>query len=137
MENRLSGKKILIIKGSLLSDVELRDALVRLGAKVTVTNTVTMAFELVGRKRFDGAVVDHGLHNEAFDLCTDLQALDIPYISANAPHRLQGLDARERTADAMAQRLANLMDLGDADVSADDFADYMPIDELPPEMRAL
>lgn len=137
METKLSGKHILIVNGSLLSHAELRDALVRRGAKVTTTQNLVTAYDLVARKPFDGAVVDYGLHNEAFDLCTELQALDIPYISANAPHRLQGLEARERDAEATAARLENLMEMDTEDVYADDFADYIPVDGLPPEIRAI
>lgn len=137
MENKLTGKQLLIVTGSLLADAELRDALVRIGAQVTVTKNMVTAFDLVARRDFDGAVVDHGLHNEAFDLCTEFQALNIPYISAATPHRLQGLEARERDADATAERLANLIELEEVDVFDDDFADYVPLDDVPPELRAL
>ena len=137
MENKLSGKRILIVKGSLLADAELRDALVRLGAAVTVTQNLVSAFDLVARKNFDGAVVDHGLHNEAFDLFTEFQALDIPFISATSPHRLQDIEARERGADATAQRLANLIELDRVDLHDDAFADYLPITDMPSELRAL
>lgn len=137
MENKLTGKQILIVRGSLLADAELRDSLVRLGAIVSVTQNLVSAFDLVARKNFDGAVVDYSLHNEAFDLCTEFQALNIPYINANAPHRLQGLEARGRDADATARRLADLIELESAEVHDDKFADYMPIGELSPELRAV
>ena len=136
MESKFAGKNILIVKGSLLADAELRDALVRQGAKVSITGNLVSAFDLVGRKHFDGAVVDHGLHNEAFDLCTEFQALSIPYISASTPHRLQGLAAREREAEVTVQRLANILDVQVEDIFADDFSDFVPLGELPPEMRA-
>ena len=136
MESKFAGKNILIVKGSLLADAELRNALVRQGAKVSITGNLVSAFDLVGRKHFDGAVVDHGLHNEAFDLCTEFQALCIPYISASTPHRLQGLAAREREAEVTVQRLANILDVQVEDIFADDFSDYVPLGELPPEMRA-
>jgi DNA-binding response OmpR family regulator len=137
MENKLTGKKILIVNGSVLADAELRDALVRLGAKVTVTKNMVSAFDLIARRDFNGAVIDHGLHNEAFDLCTELQALDIPYISANVPHRLQGLEARERDADATAERLANLIELEAFSVHDGNCVDYVLLNEIPPELRAL
>jgi hypothetical protein len=136
MESKLAGKHILIVKGSLLADAELRDALVRQGARVSITGNLVSAFDLVGRKDFDGAVVDHGLHNEAFDLCTEFQALSIPYISASTPHRLQGLAARERDADVTVERLANILDVEVEDIFGDDFSDYIPPGELPSELRA-
>jgi hypothetical protein len=130
MESKLSGKNILIVQGSLLAGSELRDAFMRSGAQVYVTGNIISAFDLLRRKRFDGAVVDQGLHNEAFDLCTEFQALYIPYICCNAPHRLQGLTARGRDADHAAWKLANIMS------SVDDLAgDYVPIEGPPVENR--
>jgi DNA-binding response OmpR family regulator len=134
--DKLTGKHILILKGSLIADAHLRDTLMREGAKVTVTANIVTAFDLVNRKHFDGAVVDHGLHNEAFDFCTELQALSIPYISANTPHRLQGLEARERDAKATVHRLVNVLEIEADDVFADDYPDNPPC-EFPPELRAM
>src|SRR5690349_1038424 len=136
MKSTLIGKHILLVKGSLIAEPELRDALVRLGARVSVTTNLITAFDQINRKDFDGAIVDHGLHNEAFDLCTELRALGIPYISAIAPHRLQGVAARRRDADATASRIANLVELQQDDVFSDDFADYVSIENMPSEMRA-
>jgi DNA-binding response OmpR family regulator len=130
MESKLSGKNILILQGSLLAGSELRDAFMRSGARVFVTENLISAFDLIQRKHFDGAIVDQGLHNEAFDLCTEFQALNIPYICCNAPHRLQGLTARGRDADHAVWKLANVMS------SVDDLVgDYVPIEGLPREIR--
>lgn len=133
--DKLTGKHILILKGSLIADAELRDTLIREGAKVTVTANIVTAFDLVNRKHFDGALVDHGLHNEAFDFCTELQALSIPYISANTPHRLQGLEARERDANSTVNRLVNVLEMEVDDVFVDDYSDDVP-SEIP-ELRAI
>jgi DNA-binding response OmpR family regulator len=109
MTTDLSGKKILIVEGSLVSVPELRSALVEAGARVCVARTIESAFNLVGRIRFDAAVVDQALHNMAFDLCTEFQAFDIPYIHCNAPNRLQGLSARESDAQRVVCKLAHVM----------------------------
>ena len=134
--DKLTAKHILIMKGSLIADAELKDALIREGAKVTVTANIVTAFDLINRKHFDGAVVDHGLHNEAFYFCTELQALSIPYIIARAPCRLQGLAARKRDANATVQRLVNVLEMEVDDVFADDYSDYVP-SEIPPEFTTL
>ena len=42
------------------------------------------ASSVIERHMFDGAVIDKGLHNQAFDLCTELQLLDVSYITCNA-----------------------------------------------------
>ena len=135
MERRLCGKHILVVKGALLADVELRDALVRHGARVTSTANLVNAFDLVARKEFDGAVVDHSLHNEAFDLCTEFQALGIPYLSANCPHRLQGLASRKKDAEVTAARLANKVDMAVADAYG--FTDFTSPDAAMSEWRAI
>lgn len=89
MNNNLSGKKVLVLKGSLLVPFALEMALAERGARaITVTNIVS-ALSLVERETFDAAVIDKGLHNEAYDLCAELKFLDTPYILANAPHELQ------------------------------------------------
>lgn len=129
MESKLSGKNILIVQGSLLAGSELRDALMRSGAIVFVTGNLISAFDLLQRIRFDGAIVDQGLHNEAFDLCTEFQAYNIPYICCNAPHRLQGLGARGRDADHAIWKLASVIS------SVDDLGDFVPPEALSPEIR--
>jgi len=109
MQESLNGKKILIVKGSLIASDELQEALASEGARPFLAHNVSHAFELVERIKFDGVMVDHGLHNEAFDLCTELQAGDIPYISCNAPHRLQGWQARKRDAEHAVWKLAHVL----------------------------
>jgi hypothetical protein len=130
MESKLSGKNILIVQGSLIASSELRDAFTRSGAHVYVTGNLISALDLLQRKRFDGAVVDQGLHNEAFDLCDELQALNIPYISCNSPHRLQGLSARKKDSEYAVWRLANVMS------SVEDLEGYnVPAEGIPSEIR--
>ena len=74
-----------------------------------VAHKVAAAFELLRRIRFDGAVIDQGLHNEAFDLCEELRAANIPYISCTTPHRLQGWDTRKRDAEHAVWKLAHVL----------------------------
>ena len=89
MQHKLSRKKVLIVKGSLLVPFALETALSERGATaVTVTNIIS-AFSLIERGVIDAAVIDKGLHNEAFDLCAELKSLGIPYVLADAPHELQ------------------------------------------------
>lgn len=109
MEHNLTGKTILIIEGSLLAGAELRDAFGRAGARVYLTGNVINAFSLLERIRFDGAVIDQGLHNAAFELYSELQDLGIPCICCTAPHRLQKAAARKRDADHVVWRLINAM----------------------------
>jgi DNA-binding response OmpR family regulator len=109
MHESLKGKKILIVKGSLIANEELQEALAQEGARPFLAHNVSHAFDLVERIRFDGVIVDHGLHNEAFDLCTELQAFDIPYIFCSAPHRLQGWQARKRDAEHAVCKLAHVL----------------------------
>jgi CheY-like chemotaxis protein len=112
MQPNLLGKKILVIKGSLLSARELEAALIGEGAKVqTVTNLIS-AFSVIERQTFDGAVIDKGLHNQAFDLCTELKSLDVPYITCSAPHDLQKPSAKIRDAKKAAASLMGAMRAG-------------------------
>ena len=84
MEPNLSGKAILIVEGSLLAGEELADACCRSGARVQLTANIINAFGLLKRIPFDGAVIDRALHNEAYDLCSELRELSIPYICCSA-----------------------------------------------------
>jgi hypothetical protein len=103
----LGGKTILIVEGSLLAGAELADAFHRAGAQVHLTTNIINAFNLLRREQFDGAVVDQGRHNEAFDLCSELKDLGIPYICCIAPHRLQKTAVRTRDADHTVRQLAS------------------------------
>ncbi len=109
MAPNLSGKAILIVEGSLLAGAELADALGRCGARAHLTANVINAFSLLRRSRFDAAVIDHGLHNEAFDLCLELRDLGIPYISCKAPHKLQRAASLKRDADHAVWRLGDMI----------------------------
>jgi hypothetical protein len=109
MAPNLSGKKILIVEGSLLAGAELADAFGRCGARAHLTANVINAFSLLRRSQFDGVVIDHGLHNEAFDLCLELRDLGIPYISCKAPHRLQKAASLKRDADHAVWRLGDMV----------------------------
>lgn len=127
MQPNLLGKKILIVQGSLLSARELEAALFKEGAKVqTVTNMIS-AFWVIERHTFDGAVIDKGLYNQAFDLCTELQALDVPYIACGAPHDLQKLSAKKRDTQQVVATLMNKMSqhAGNREV---DVADFFRVD---------
>jgi len=101
----LGGKTILIVEGSLLAGAELADAFRRAGANVQLTTNIINAFNLLRREPFDGAVVDQGRHNEAFDLCSELRDLGVPYIGCVAPHRLQRAAVRARDAEHVVGQL--------------------------------
>lgn len=105
----LTGKKILIVEGAMLSTAELREALMNAGAQVYITGKLLTAFDMLQRKRFDGALIDHGLHNMAFDLCEELRDHRIPFITCNSPHRLQGVSARRSDAEFAVWRLASVI----------------------------
>ena len=109
MGHQLTGKKILVVQGSLLSGSELVDALTGCGAKVYLTANLISAFDLLRRIKFDGAVIDQGLHNVAFDLCSELHDLAIPYICCTAPHQMQRRAVRQREADHAAWRLSEII----------------------------
>lgn len=106
MQNRLSGKKILIVKGSLLVPFALEMALAERGARAFTATNIISAFSLIERETFDAAVIDKGLHNEAYDLCAELKSFDIPYILATAPHELQKPAAQMSAACDLAAELA-------------------------------
>lgn len=118
MHGILHGKNILIVEGSLIAPAELQEALYQEGARPFLAHNLSAAFELVKRVRLDAAIVDQGLHNEAFDLCAEFQAADIPYISCAAPHRLQGWAARKRDAEHAIWKLGHVLSRVDA-VAAD------------------
>jgi hypothetical protein len=121
MERNLSGKNVLIVQGSLIAGLELKDAFERAGARVYLTGNLISAFNLLQRVDFDGAMVDQGLRNEAFDLCMELRELSIPYMCCASPHRLQGLAARASDGDHAVWKLANVLSTAD-----DSFGDYVP-----------
>ena len=109
MELNLTGKNILIVEGSLVASDPLKKAFNRAGARVYITGKVITAFDMVQRVRFDGAVLDQGMHNEVFELCEELREAGIPYICCNAPNRLQGIDARRRDAEHAVWRVHSVM----------------------------
>lgn len=117
--NHLASKTILVFEGSLLSSAELKQALEDAGAAVCVTTNLISAFNLLARMRFDGAVLDQAMHNEAFDLCSELRCLDTPYVCCNAPHRLQGGAARQAAAQRAVEKLSRLM-LEDSELEVED-----------------
>jgi DNA-binding response OmpR family regulator len=106
MHNTLSGKKVLIVKGSLLVPFALEMALSERGARPTTATNIISAFSLIERERFDAVVIDKGLHNEAFDICAELKSFDIPYVLANAPHELQKPAAQMSAACEMLAELS-------------------------------
>jgi hypothetical protein len=124
MYDVLIGKKILLVEGSLIASEELRDALHLAGATPFVAHNVSAAFHLVERIKFDGVILDYGLHNEAFDLCTELQAADIPYVCCQAPHRLQGWNTRKRDAEHAVWKLAHVLSRPDTVMKETSIADY-------------
>ena len=109
MQQDMVGKKILIVKGSLLPVQELEAALVEQGAAIQTVTNIISAFSVIERDRFDGAVIDQGLHNQAFDFCTELQSLNVPYITCGAPHGLQSRPAKERDAQKAVASLRSAM----------------------------
>jgi DNA-binding response OmpR family regulator len=126
----LTGKKILIVEGSLLSATELRSALMQAGAQVNVARGVRAAFDMLKPVQPDAAVIDYTLHNEGFDLCTELQAYDIPYIHCSGPNRLQRLKARDEEAEHAAWKLAHMLSRAEESVG-------LPVEALNRELRAL
>lgn len=105
MERSFSGKNILVVEGSLLTGQELEQAFIRAGARVYLTTNIISAFGLLRAVHFDGAVIDQGLHNEAYNLCCELRELGIPEICCAAPHHLQASAARQRGAEHVVRRL--------------------------------
>jgi hypothetical protein len=109
MRQDFSDKTVLIVQGSLLSGAELESAFKRAGARVFLAGNIISAFSLLNRTSFDGAVIDQGLHNAAFDVCCELRDLGIPYVCSTAPHRLQSQSAREREANRAVERLGDII----------------------------
>jgi CheY-like chemotaxis protein len=124
MHDVLNGKKILVVEGSLIATEDLQEMLLQAGAAPFVAHNVSAAFHLVERIKFDGVILDHGLHNEAFDLCTELQAADIPYVSCRAPHRLQGWTTRKREAEYAVWKLGHVLSRAHAMETEMPVADY-------------
>jgi DNA-binding response OmpR family regulator len=109
MQVNLAGKNILIVEGSSMAANALQDAFNRAGARVFLTGNIITAFDLLCRNRFDGAVLDQGLHNEVFELCEELRDLNVPYVCCNTPHRLQGVEARQRNAEHVVWKLYSIL----------------------------
>jgi DNA-binding response OmpR family regulator len=105
----LVGKNILIVEGSLISTHELQETLRDVKARSVVAHNVNAAIDLLQRLKNDGVIVDQGLRNEAFEMCSECQERRIPYICCNAPHRLQGLTARSDDAAHTVWRLAHVI----------------------------
>jgi hypothetical protein len=101
------------------------------GARAHLTANVINAFSLLRRSRFDAAVIEHGLHNEAFDLCLELRDLGIPYISCKSPHRLKKAASLKRDADHAVWRLGDIL-ASRADLDAG----YTPIERTAYESKA-
>ena len=101
------------------------------GATAFIAHNVSAAFHLVERIKFDGVILDYGLHNEAFDLCTELQAADIPYVSCRAPHRLQGWTTRKREAEHAVWKLGHVLSRVDAVTPGIAHYGARPIQALP------
>ncbi len=99
IEFDLTGKKILIVKGSLLALPELETALAEHGAKPFPTTNLISAFSLLERERIDAAVIDKGLHNEAFEFCAELRDIDVPYLVCGEPHVLQATVRQKSSAE--------------------------------------
>jgi hypothetical protein len=131
MHGMLYGKNILIVEGSLIATAELQEALHLNGGRPFLAHNLRAAFELVKRIRLDAAIIDQGLHNEAFDLCAEFHAADIPYISCKAPHRLQGWASRKRDAEHVVWKLAHVLSRVDAIA-----ADRAPAEEVQRELRS-
>lgn len=129
METAIQGKRVLLVQGSSLASDELFDALCEAGAKPYPTSNLLNAFTLVERVSFDAALIDQGLHNEAFDLCAELQERGIPYVSCAGPHRLQGPAARRQEAQYAIWRLGAL-------IGTEDGAGFTPQAVTTPESRA-
>lgn len=104
----LLSKSILIVRGPRLATGKLQAGLESRGANVVVAD-VEFAFSVLKHLHFDGAIIDGELENEAFDLCTEFQALYVPYISVTSPHCLQKAAAQMRDVEKAANRLAEVI----------------------------
>jgi DNA-binding response OmpR family regulator len=113
MRKDLLGKTILIVKGSLLSTAEVEAVLKEQGARVQMAGNIISAFALVERGKWDGAILDRSLHNEAFELCVELHGRNVPYVMADKPHELQKRGARRRAASAVVAELIMTMGRND------------------------
>ena len=109
MEYNFKGKTVLVVQRSLLAGSEIEQALRSAGARVYLTGNIVSAFDLVQRARFDGAIIDQGFHNEAFDLCEELRDHGVPYIASAAPHKLAETPLRRRDAAFAVWRLGNVI----------------------------
>ena len=109
MESVLAGKKILIVEGLTLTSAEIREVLANEKAQAFVARDVAAAFRLLDRIRFDAALIDHSLHNEAIDLCIELRSEGIPHVSCRAPNSWQGRSARKRDAEYAVEKLRGVL----------------------------
>jgi hypothetical protein len=108
MANTFLSKAILIVKGPRLATGELQSELESRGANVVIAD-VEFAFSVLNHLHFDGAIIDGELQNEAFDLCTELQALYVPYISVTNPHCLQKFASQARDVENALNRLVEVI----------------------------
>ena len=110
----LKGKRILVISGSLLSAAELRQEFARHGANVFVSGNLFSVFELLRKLDFAGAVLDHSLHNEAFDLCTELEAYDVPYVWSRESQKSADYKSRQHQGRQTVARLLQAIERNQA-----------------------
>jgi hypothetical protein len=94
-----------VVTGSLLSATELRQEFARHGAVVYVSANLISVFELLRQHDFAGAVLDQSLHNEAFDVCTELRASNVPFVWSREPQRSAPPTIRQDKARATVARL--------------------------------
>ncbi|CCB64926.1 MULTISPECIES: hypothetical protein [unclassified Hyphomicrobium] len=109
MQAMLSGKRVLIVKGSLLAPCALEKTLRDRSAKVITATNVISAFSIIEQEDIDVAVIDKGLHNEAFDLCAELNMMEVPYLLADAPHELQRPVVQRGAAARVVADLENML----------------------------
>lgn len=109
MQAMLSGKRVLIVKGSLLAPCALEKTLGDRGAKVITATNVISAFSIIEHENIDATVIDKGLHNEAFDLCAELSMMEVPHLLADAPHLLQRPGVQRGAAALIVADLENML----------------------------
>jgi hypothetical protein len=104
---KLKDKRILVVTGSLLAAEELHRKLAGHGARVFMSGNLVSVYELLRRHTFSAAVLDQSLHNEAYDLCTELEAFDVPYVWSREPERLADPATRQHQASHTVTRLVH------------------------------
>lgn len=107
---KLKEKRILVVTGSLLASTELHRALARHGARVYMSGNLLSVYEPLRRHTFSAALLDQSLHYEAFDLWTELEAFEVPYVWSREPEKLADPATRQHQARNTVMRLVQAVE---------------------------